>query len=615
MPGIRGTGSWRFEKQGTQRGFEHSGSMTQEQVLAFALIGAVVALLMWDRLRYDVVALLGLVTGVVLGLVPAKEVFSGFSDDIVIIVGSALVVSAGVARSGVADALIRPIAASLRTPARQIAVLGGIVAVMSAVMKNIGALAILMPVASQLARQHKTSVHFVLMPLAFSALMGGLITLIGTAPNIVVSRVRAEMTGAPFGMFDYAPVGLSLTAAALLFLVFGWRLLPRARAGTRSAEETFAVETYASEMRLPARSGYVGRTVAELEELAGGEATVIGIIRERFRRYSPDTHWTLLAEDILVLQGDAPALQRLVRGGRLEPLGAPSDERAADLAIVEGIVSRDSPLIGQSARQIDLRNRFDLSLLAISRRGEPVQQRLRRAVFGEGDLLLLQLPAGRFPDAMNEAGILPLAERHLQLGQRRPLWLPIVIVAATIGIAVANLLPLAAAFLAGAVAMVVTGVLKPDEAYQAVEWPILVLLAALIPVSDTLRTTGGTELIATALAGAASGLPAVACVALVMAAAMAVTPFLNNAATVLVMAPIGASLATHLGLSPDPFLMAVAVGAGSDFLTPIGHQCNTLVMGPGGYKFSDYPRLGLQLSVMILVLGTVMIVLVWPLAQ
>ena len=589
--------------------------MTHEQALAFGLIGAVVALLIWDRLRYDIVALLGLVAGVVLGIVPAGAAFSGFSDDIVIIVGSALVVSAGVARSGVADALIRPIAGALKTPGLQIGVLGGIVALMSAVMKNIGALAIVMPVAMQLARRHKTGAHLVLMPLAFCALMGGLITLIGTSPNIIVSRVRAEMTGEPFGMFDYAPVGLALTAAALLFLVAGWRLLPRARAGARSAEETFAVETYASEMRLPAASAYVGRTVAEIEALADGEATVIGIIRERFRRYAPDVHWTLLADDVLVLQGDAPALQRLVRGARLEPVGTPADAAGADLVIAEAVIGRDSPLVGRTARQIDLRDRFDLSLLAISRRGEPVLQRLRRAEFSEGDLLLLQLPSVRFPDALNEAGILPLAERRLQLGRRRPLWLPIVIVIATMGLAVFHLLPLATAFLAGAAAMVLTGVLKPDEAYQAVEWPILVLFAALIPVSDTLRATGGTELIAGALADVAAALPPAACVGLLMAAAMAVTPFLNNAATVLVMAPIGASLANQLQLSPDPFLMAVAVGAGSDFLTPIGHQCNTLVMGPGGYKFSDYPRLGLPLSLIILIVGTLLIVQVWPLAR
>jgi di/tricarboxylate transporter len=589
--------------------------MTGQQLLAFALIGAVVALLIWDRLRYDVVAVLGLLAGVFAGLIPAKEAFSGFSDDIVIIVASALVVSAGIARSGVADALVRPVAGVLTTPGRQIAFLGGAVGLMSAFMKNIGALAVFLPVAMQLARRHKTGVHRVLMPMSFASLLGGLMTLIGTSPNIIVSRVRADMTGQPFSMFDYFPVGLGVTAVGLLFLVFGWRLLPAARSGARSAEETFAVESYASEMLLPAASPYVGRTVADLEALAEGEARVIGLIREKFRRYAPDSHWKLLADDILVLEGDAPALQRLVRGAALEPVGAPAEAQGGEWLIVEAVVGRDSPLAGCSARRLDLRSRFGLSLLAISRRGERIARRMQHVVFQEGDLLLLLAPAARLPDSLSEAGILPLAERHLQLGRRRPAWVPIVIVAVAMAVAIFHVLPVSVAFLAAAVAMVVFGVITVEEAYNAIEWPILVLLAALIPVSDTLRSTGGTDVIAAVLADFARGLPPVACVGLVMATAMAVTPFLNNAATVLVMAPIGASLAGQLGLSADPFLMAVAVGAGSDFLTPIGHQCNTLVMGPGGYRFSDYPRLGLPLTLLILVAGTLLIALTWPLAH
>ena len=329
--------------------------------------------------------------------------------------------------------------------------------------------------------------------MSFCALVGGLITLIGTSPNIIVARVRAEMTGQPFGMFDYAPVGLALTGRRCCSsLSAGGCCRGRGSGHARPRRRSRSRPTPAKCACRP-NSSYVGRTIGELEAAAGGEATVIGIIRERFRRYAPDIHWTLLAEDVLVLQGDAPALQRLVRGAGLEPMGTPEGERGTDLLIVEGVITRDSLLIGQSARQLDLRNRFDLSLIAISRRGEPVEQRLRRVVLGEGDLLLLQVPAARFPDALNEAGILPLAERRLQLGQRRPLWLPIVIVIATMAIAVSHLLPLPAAFLAGAVAMVVSGVLKLEDAYHAIEWPILILFAALIPVSDTLRATGGTD--------------------------------------------------------------------------------------------------------------------------
>lgn len=588
--------------------------MTNPQILSFLLVGGVVGLLIWDRLRYDVVALLALLAGVLSGLIPAKDAFSGFADEIVIIVGSALVISGGIARSGVVETLVQPLAAWLATPTRQVAFLGGMVGVMSALMKNIGALAIFLPIAMQLARRHRTSAHWVLMPMAFASLLGGLMTLVGTSPNIIVSRVRHEIVGKPFAMFDYLPVGFGLLAAGLVFLVVGWRLLPKMRSGSRPPDETFAVENYASEMCLPAGSPYVGRTVQDVEAASGGEARVIGLIRERFRRYVPDRHWTLNADDVLVLEGDAPALQRVVNAVTLKPVGT-ERARAGETLVVEAVVLRDSPLVGSNASKIDMRARYDLSLLAISRHGERPNQRLRRVTLQEGDLLLLQVPAARFPDALADAGLLPLAGRQLQLGRRRPAWVPVGIVVAAMLVVGFQVLPVSIGFLAAAVAMVVSGVLTIEEAYSTVEWPILILLGALIPVSATMETTGNTELVARMLAQVAVGLPPEACVALVMAAAMAVTPFLNNAATVLVMAPIGASLASQLGLAPDPFLMAVAVGAGSDFLTPIGHQCNTLVMGPGGYRFGDYARLGAPLSLVILTLGTWLIVTFWPLGR
>jgi len=588
--------------------------MTGEQALAFGLVGAVVALLVWDRMRYDVVALLALVAGVAIGLIPADEAFLGFADDIVIIIGSALVVSAGIARSGVVDALVRPVAGTLTTPTRQIAFLAGAVGVLSALMKNIGALAIFLPVAAQLARRHRTSSHQVLMPMAFASLLGGLMTLIGTSPNIIVSRVREEITGRPFAMFDYLPVGAGLMLAGWAFLLVGWRLLPKTRQGTRPAEESFAVEDYISEVVLPPGSSFVGRTVAELEALAEGEAEVVSLIRERFRRYVPANDWALQDGDIVVLKGDAPALQRIIRGAGLLPVGAPAEARSADLPVHEAVVLADSPLVGQTARRAELGRRRGINLLAVSRRGAEIVRRIQHLVFREGDLLLFQRSPGADHDVAAEAGLLPLAERNLQIGRRRPAWLPVAILAAAMLVLALQLAPVAVTFLAAALAMVASGVLKPDEAERAIEWPILILVGALISVSGTLQATGGTDLVAGWLAGASRSLPPVLCITLIMAAAMAVTPFLNNAATVLVMAPIGAGLARELGLNPDPFLMAVAVGAGSDFLTPVGHQCNTLVMAPGGYRFVDYPRVGAPLSLLILTLGTWLIVVVWPLS-
>ncbi|MET1756356.1 SLC13 family permease [Novosphingobium sp. RD2P27] len=586
--------------------------MTLDQALSFGIIGAVVVLLIWDKLRYDVVSVLGLLAAVAAGLVDPDEAFSGFSDDIVLIIASALVVSAGIARSGLVDMLIRPVAPKLNTPGKQVAALGGTVAVLSAFMKNIGALAIFLPVAQQLARRHRTQTHFVLMPLAFASLMGGLMTLVGTSPNLMVSRVREGMVGEPFSMFDYLPVGLGVTLAGMLFLTVGWRLLPADRQGARSAEDAFAVEDYVSELVLPETSEFVGRRIADVEKLASGEVRVVGIVREEYRRLIPDPDWEVHGGDILLIEGDAPALQRVIVAAGLMPASAGAVE-GSEVVIAEAVVQKASPLIGQTPAGYRLGETSGLEMVALSRRGHRLNRRLSRVAMQEGDLLLLRSPATNLGDRLSAAGLFPLAERRLQIGQRRPLWVPVAILAAAIASLAFQLAPVGLTFLAAAAAMIVSGVLKPDEAYQAIEWPILVLIGALIPVSETLESTGGTEIIAAGLSAAVDGLPPFAVVAVVMAAAMAVTPFLNNAATVLVMAPIGATLATKLGLRPDAFLMAVAVGAGSDFLTPIGHQCNTLVMGPGGYRFADYPRLGIPLSLMILVLGTALIMYFWPL--
>jgi di/tricarboxylate transporter len=593
--------------------------MTLDQGLAFAIVGGMMALFVWGRLRYDLVAMLALLAAVAVGIVPAKEAFSGFSDDIVIIVATALLVSAAVARSGVAERMIAPLAPHLTTPGRQILALVGAVALLSAFVKNVGALAILMPIAFQLARRSGTSPSLLLMPLAFGSLLGGLMTLIGTSPNVIVSRMRGEILGEPFTMFDFTPVGAGLALAGVLFLAVGYRLLPPPRKGAASMDAAFNIEGYTTEATLPAGSPLVGKTVGELEALAEGEAAVTTIIRERFRRYHPTAHWTLYPDDILLLQGEPAALERVVARANLqlasdEEVVAPEAAATDDVGVMEAVVTGDSPLLGQTPKQLRLRGRYQVNLLAVSRRGEQITQRLRSVRFQPGDVVAFQGDLNALPDTLGELRCLPLAARGVSLGRGRRGWLSVAVLAVAMLLVALQVAPVAVAFFGAAVVLLLLRVLSLREAYESVEWPILVLLGALIPVSEAVRTTGGTELIAGWLSLAADGLPAIGSLALILLAAMAVTPFLNNAATVLMMAPIAASLAEKLGLSPGGFLMAVAVGAGCDFLTPIGHQCNTLVMGPGGYRFGDYWRLGLPLSLIVLVLGTGLIALVWPMA-
>lgn len=613
--------------------------MTLDQALSFGLIAVTVALFISNRFRFDLVALFSLLAALALGVVPADKAFSGFSDQVVVLVASALVISAGVGKSTLIGRVVRQAEPFLTTTTRQVAALAFATTVMSAFMKNIGALAILLPIAIQIARRTDTPVSRLLMPMAFGSLIGGVVTLIGTSPNILVSRVRQELTGEPFAMFDFAPVGIGIAVAGLLFLVVGWRLLPANRTSPSSAEHAFETDPYLTEVRIGEKSTLLGKTVGDLEALGEGDVEIVAIVREKRHRYTPAWHWQLFAGDILIVRAEAVALRKLIEEAKLDLRAANDPERDArsskddkdgkevkdsedkntrgeppkDIAVVEAVVTGASSLIGASARSLRLREHEGLSLLAISRSGEPLAKRLSQIRFQAGDVLVLQGPEETMAESLRNLGCLPLLDRAIGLGRKRQEYLPIVLLTLAMIVVAFKLVPVTTAFFGAAVLMVVLGVLTLKEAYEAVDVPIIVLMACLIPVSDSISSTGGAELIAGVLAIAADALPPVGALALMMGSAMLLTPFLNNAATVLIMGPIGASLAQKLGLNPDPFLMAVALGAACDFLTPIGHQCNTLVMGPGGYRFGDYSRLGLPLSFLVLVVGTLLIPIFWPL--
>ncbi|HYD31622.1 MAG TPA: SLC13 family permease, partial [Azospirillaceae bacterium] len=396
-------------------------------------------------------------------------------------------------------------------------------------------------------------------------------------------------------------------------------LLPANRQGRAGPEDLFRVESYLTEARLDPASPMVGRTVADLEALSDGEVSVAALIREKYRRFVPASHWTLMAGDVLVLEGDPHALKTVMDGARLhlldtEESGAQAQTPTSDdTGAVEAVVTESSTMIGCNLVQLALRQRFGVNVLAVGRQGSRSTARLRRIKFQPGDLVVLHGRLDRLPEVLTALGLLPLAERNIRLGRPRQALLPAAIMGLAVVLTVLEITPIAIAFLGAIVAIVVLRLMTLREVYDSVSWPVIVLLGAMIPVSEALRTTGGTDLIAAGLSVVATPLPPVAALTLILVTTMLVTPILNNAATVLVMAPIAASLAARLGLSIDPFLMAVAVGASCDFLTPIGHQSNTLVMGPGGYRFGDYWRLGLPLSLIVVVVGTPLIVAVWPL--
>ncbi len=451
--------------------------------------------------------------------------------------------------------------------------------------------------------------------MSFASLLGGIVTLVGTSPNIIVSQVREDTLGKPFGMFDFAPVGLCLAVLGAVFLSFAYRVLPKDRKGVGALDEAIKTKAYTTEAEVP--EGWPGHTVADLK-LSPHDVKLMGLVRNGDRTAKPLPDAALAPSDVLILEGEPQALDtavaasglKLTRADRPAPKDAPSDEVRSS----EAVIAPGSVLIGRSARRLGLHQQFGVNLLAVSRGGARLSERLRTLTLRAGDVLVLQAGERAMPQIMKDLGVLPLAERELQLGSLQHQYAPLVILAGAMILVAMRIAPVQVAFFGAAVCMVAIGALPIREAYGSLDAPVLVLIGALVPVSEAIRASGGADLAANALAHLLGSVPPVMALGLMLVSAMVSAPFLHNVPTVLVLGPIAVALARHLHLNPDSFLMGVAVGAACDFLTPIGHQCNTLVMGPGGYRFSDYPRLGAPLSVMVVLAGTALITVFWPLS-
>ena len=590
--------------------------MTLHQIESFLVIAAMLAAFMSGRLRFDLVAALSLVTAVVLGVVPTAKAFSGFSNPVIVIIASVLVVSRAIAASNVIDVWIGALLARVKSPSLQIGILTASVGYMSAFIKNVGTLGIMMPVAIQAARRSGQPRSSYLMPLAFGSLIGGTITRIGTSPNLLISTVRQELGKPAFNLFDFVPVGLPLTTIAIVFLAFGWRLLPR-REGQKSAEEKFSLESYSTELRVPQAPTMPGLTVEAFEELGEGEASVAAILREGARRYIPSGDWAIFPGDVLVVLADPTVVDKLVARTGYAIAGskelAEPEHKSDDMEVVEVIVPADSMLVGQTPASLNLRHRFGVNLFAVRQASKASVTRLRSHRFAAGDVVLLQGWGKSLASSVEQLGVLPLADRKLTLGRNASGLIPIGLLGVALVLVGLHLVDVEVAFFGAAALTVLTRQVTAKDAYAAIEWPVIVMLACLIPVGEALKDTGATALIAGALTRASTHVPGYAAVGLVVLAAMLLTPLLHHAAAVIVLGPVAAAVATNLGYDADPFLMAVALGCACDFLTPIGHQNNTLVMGPGGYHFGDYWRLGLPLTIMVLLVGTPLILHAWPL--
>ncbi|RIK39190.1 MAG: SLC13 family permease [Chloroflexi bacterium] len=590
--------------------------MPESLFVGLVLVGSLV-LFIWERWRYDVVAMVALLTLTLTGIIPAVDAFAGFSHPAVITVAGVLVITRAMVNSGVVDVLARWLLRVGARPGAQVVAITLLTALCSAVMNNVAAVALLMPVGIHVARRYHFSPSRLLMPMAYASLLGGMTTLIGTPPNIIIALLRTQAGRPSFGMFDFSPVGVGVAAAGIVVMLLFSRWLLPDRKRQLTSEEMFHISDYLTEVRLLPKSKWVGKQLREIPPLANGDVIVAGIIRNEQRSLAPSGLIYLEAGDILIVQADAATIKEMVDGDNLELVGSKGlDERilrSNEVGLVEAVVTPGSPMVLRTVRDLDLRRRFGINLLAVARQGADLHNRLGDVHFAAGDVVLLQGPNESLTEALPGLGCLPLAGRNLRLGQPRRLWFTTSVFAGAIVAATAGLVPIEVAIATAATILVIFGLVPLRELYTSIEWPVIVLLGAMIPVADALETTGGTTWIAEQFYGLAGQSSAVLALAVVLAAAMILTPLLNNAAAALLIAPLAISIAHRFGVSPDPFLMATAVGVSCDFLTPIGHQSNTLVMGPGGYRFGDYWRLGLPVEIIVYIVTIPLVLFFWPL--
>ena len=609
--------------------------MSPDQWLLTSILLVTIGLFIWGGWRHDFVALTALLLCVVFGLVPESSAFTGFAHPAVITVAFVLILSGVLQQTGAADRLLQSVMPKQAGRFISLAVLVVLAAILSGFMNNVGALAILMPVALQVSRRLEVPPGQLLMPLAFGSILGGMTTMIGTPPNLIVSGFRQEALGSSFSMFDFTPVGLTVMLAGVVFiLLLGWRLVP---VREKSGADSFDTGAYLSEVEVSETSQSVGLTLAEVED-ALDDAVVVALIRGDQRYPAPHRRRKLRGGDVLVIEAEPEALLGLLGQLDLALVGAhedaeevPADEHSeaestqdeaseslskassAQVRLMEVTLMPQSRLNGRSVTEIDLRDRYQINLLAVSRQGRKTHSRMSQMALKSGDLLLLQ---GRHRDLMDfsqQFDVLPLADRDLNLPDRRQAWTAGGLMLGAVAAASFGLLPAALAFVMAAMLAVFFGLIAPRRFYDAIDWPVIVLLGALIPVAQAVGDSGLAQVVAQGLVEQVAQGQAVIALALVLIVTMTLSDFMNNAATAAVMCPIAISTANALGVSPDPLLMAVAIGASCAFLTPIGHQNNTLILGPGGFRFADYWRLGLPMEVLVVAVSLPMLLWVWPL--
>ena len=591
--------------------------MQMEQIIVFSTLALALVLFIWGKFRHDITALICLLILTLTGVVPAAEAFAGFAHPAVITVAVILIVSRGLQNSGLIEVIGQWVTRLGYNLTLQVAVLSVIVCVASAFMNNIGALAVLMPVAIHISVKSGRSASFILMPIAFASLLGGMTTLIGTPPNIIIASIRQENLGEPFAMFDFMPVGAVLSVVGVLFIVFaGWRLLPK-RSGGEHENNRFNIEDYITEVKITADSAINGIPLSEIKNSTISDILVLNVIRDNHLIHTPDMSFVLKAGDILTIEAESDEMKKFIDKSKTVLVGKEEAEGEAiggeHITNVEAVVMADAPVFNQTASRLQMRSRYGVNLLAISRQGHQIRKRIDHVKFKAGDVLLLQGDSKKIDQTLQDMGCLPLADREFRIGQPNKIIIALLVFGMAIALVVLGVVEVQVAFTLAALLMILTKVLSAREIYKSVDWPIIVMLGAMLPLGTALQTSGGAAWIADMVLQAGESFPVYITLGILLVATMLLSNIINNAATAVIMAPLGIGIAKGLAVSADPFLMTIAIGSSAAFLTPIGHQSNTLVMGPGGYKFTDYIRMGIPVSLIIALLAVPLVLYFWPL--
>lgn len=632
--------------------------MSTDQVAICLIIITTFILFVWGRWRYDIVSIVALFTLVlvdkILGgkssqlIADPSQAFLGFGHPAVVTVAAVLIISRALQNSGVVDLIARSVKPFTNNKITHISSLSGVIAILSAFMNNVGALALMLPVTLKTAWEQKRSPSILLMPIAFASILGGMITMIGTPPNIIIASLRKEQQQqilskaiadtnsqaatylenlnivkesyepAAFGLFDFTPVGGIIALLGVCFVAMvGWRLVPKENQKTPSSNSLFSLDEYVTEIRFPKGSSLIGESIGEVNMLTGDKLTLIRFINNNGKATSINHNNKIKENDQFLAMADPSDLKgmmdeydlRLTKEMRYR-IDSLKDDNST---FIEVVVSPESPLLGRGRSYLRRRSSNQLILMAVARQDKPIHKRLGKVKFRVGDVLLLQGPEKEFKNIITSLDLLPLAEREIEVGVFSKVSFALMIFTVSILLSVLSIVPTTVSFAGAILAYVFSGILPIRDLYKNIDWPIIVLLGAMIPLSNALQNTGTTTLIADQVASMTQGLPSWSIIALVMVITMFMSDIINNAATAMIMGPISVGIAISMGVSMDPFLMSVAIGASCAFLTPIGHQCNALILGPGGYRFSDYWRMGLPLEIIITVLGTPLILYFWPL--